>query len=89
MIFRLFFPFCIVISCIFFFFEDGNSIICKISYGNIVATNHTIYSCRYDEIESKMVPFLKSSGYNVKKGEGLFTRGLLLCLMSRYFDVSK
>lgn len=27
-----------------------------------------IFSSRYDEIESKMVPFLKSSGYNVKKG---------------------
>jgi peptide chain release factor subunit 3 len=25
-------------------------------------------SIRYDEIESKMVPFLKQSGYNVKKG---------------------
>ena len=24
---------------------------------------------RYDEIESKMVPFLKQSGYNVKKGK--------------------
>lgn len=23
---------------------------------------------RYDEIESKMIPFLKQSGYNVKKG---------------------
>lgn len=23
---------------------------------------------RYDEIESKMAPFLKASGYNVKKG---------------------
>lgn len=23
---------------------------------------------RYDEIESKMTPFLRSSGYNVKKG---------------------
>ncbi|CAI0400396.1 unnamed protein product [Linum tenue] len=27
---------------------------------------------RYDEIESKMVPFLKSSGYNVKKGIKVF-----------------
>ncbi|KAA3454128.1 eukaryotic peptide chain release factor GTP-binding subunit ERF3A-like [Gossypium australe] len=25
---------------------------------------------RYDDIESKMVPFLRSSGYNVKKGIG-------------------
>ncbi|KAK6249758.1 hypothetical protein SCA6_003763, partial [Theobroma cacao] len=25
---------------------------------------------RYDEIESKMTPFLRSSGYNVKKGIG-------------------
>lgn len=28
--------------------------------------------CRFDEIESKMVPFLKSSGYNVKKGKEFF-----------------
>jgi hypothetical protein len=27
-----------------------------------------IICSRYDEIEGKMVPFLKSSGYNVKKG---------------------
>lgn len=27
-------------------------------------------SPRYDEIESKMTPFLKVSGYNVKKGIG-------------------
>jgi peptide chain release factor subunit 3 len=27
-------------------------------------------SPRYDEIESKMIPFLKASGYNVKKGIG-------------------
>lgn len=27
------------------------------------------YTTRYDEIESKMVPFLKQSGYNVKKGK--------------------
>ena len=27
-------------------------------------------SPRYDEIESKMIPFLKVSGYNVKKGIG-------------------
>lgn len=28
--------------------------------------------CRYDEIETKMIPFLKSSGYNVKKGNDGF-----------------
>ena len=27
------------------------------------------YTSRYEEIESKMVPFLKQSGYNVKKGK--------------------
>jgi peptide chain release factor subunit 3 len=27
-------------------------------------------SPRYEEIESKMIPFLRSSGYNVKKGIG-------------------
>jgi hypothetical protein len=27
-----------------------------------------LFIFRYDEIEGKMTPFLKSSGYNVKKG---------------------
>lgn len=32
--------------------------------------NHefSVFCFRYDEIEGKMTPFLKSSGYNVKKG---------------------
>ena len=31
---------------------------------------------RYDEIEGKMTPFLKSSGYNVKKGISISDGGL-------------
>ena len=39
-------------------------------------------SPRYDEIESKMTPFLKLSGYNVKKGIGrcLFLANLVSIL---------
>jgi len=34
---------------------------------------------RYDEIESKMLPFLKQSGYNVKKGKRHFFFCLRKC----------
>ncbi|KAG8484152.1 hypothetical protein CXB51_022923 [Gossypium anomalum] len=37
---------------------------------------------RYDEIESKMVPFLRSSGYNVKKGIGTSKLHFVLVIFS-------
>lgn len=44
---------------------------------------------RYDEIGSKMVPFLKTSGYNVKKGmQGLFFSQTFVVLGFRKYLIS-